>query len=116
MTLFHKGYEMTLNRVQDTVVFREGEEKLTLHVSGDSFRMVAGLNKAQAKMKTLTDDTNEDEFKEVALFFAGVIFGTEQAKKLLEFYNGDPGATITVCGRYFENRLGKLIAKQQKKS
>ena len=51
MKLFRRGYEMTLNRVHDTVTIREGDEKITLTVNGDAMRMVAGLNKAQATMR-----------------------------------------------------------------
>ena len=45
MKLFKRhGYELTLNRVHDTIVIREGDETLTLTVNGDAMRMVAGLN------------------------------------------------------------------------
>lgn len=115
MKLFRRGYEMTLNRVHDTVCFKEGEERLTLTVSGDAIRMVAGLNRANAKMQALKDDTPDAEVLETALYFASVIFGKEQAEKLMKFYADDPGSVITVCGRYFEQRLAKIIANAQKK-
>ena len=115
MRLFRKGYELTLNRVQDTVTFKEGNEKLTLHVSGDSFRMVAGINKVNTKLKAFNDDTKDEEYIDTARLFASVIFGSEQAEKLFTFYANDPGCIIAACGNYFKERLAVLIAKQQKK-
>ena len=106
---------MTMNRVHDTVTVREGNEKLTLTVNGDAMRMVAGLNKAQQRMKALEEDTPDDEVKDVAEFFAAVIFGKEQAAKLMAFYADDPGCVISVCGQYFKERLaGKITAMQKR--
>ena len=113
--MFGKNYKITLNRIHDTVVVKEGDEKLTLVVNGDSMRMVAGLNKAQKKMKELTDDSPDEVVKNTAEYFASVIFGQEQAAKLMSFYADDPGCVITVCGRYFRERLADRIAKAQKK-
>ena len=48
-------------------------------------------------------------------FFAGVIFGEEQAKALLDFYHNNAGCVVNVCGQYFSNRLRGLIEKAQKK-
>ena len=115
MKFFRRGYEMTLNRVHDTITVREGDERLTLTVNGDAMRIVAGLNKAQAKMKELTDETPDETVKEVAEYFAAVIFGKEQAAQLMAFYADDPGCVITVCGQYFKNRLAGKIAAVQKK-
>ena len=106
---------MTLNRVHDTVLVREGNETLKLSVNGDSMRMVAGLNKAQKMMKEIPDDAKDDDVKEIAEYFASVIFGKEQAGKLMEFYANDPGCVITVCGQYFKDRLAGKIAQIQKK-
>ena len=115
MKLFRRGSEMTLNRVHDTITVREADEKITLTVNGDAMRMVAGLNKAQAKMKGITDETSDEEVKEVAEYFAAVIFGKEQAAKLMAFYADDPGCVITVCGRYFSERLADKITEAQKR-
>lgn len=115
MKLFRRGYEITLNRVHDTITIREGNEKLTLAVNGDAMRMVAGLTKAQQKMKELTEETPDETVKETARYFAAVIFGTEQAAKLMEFYADDPGCVITVCGSYFKQRLADKITEAQKK-
>lgn len=113
--LFKRGYELTLNRVHDSIVVKEGEEKLTLVVNGDAMRMVAGLNKAQKQMKDLKDDSSDEDVKKCAEYFASVIFGQEQAGKLMAFYADDPGCVITVCGQYFKDRLAGKIAAIQKK-
>ena len=113
--MFGKTYNMTLNRVHDRVSFNEGGEKLILTVNGDAMRLVAGLNKAQAKMKELSDESTDDEIKECATYFASVIFGQEQAEKLMDFYASDPGYVISVCGQYFRERLAGRIAQVQKK-
>ena len=109
------NYEMTLNRVHDRITIKEGNERLPLTVNGDSMRIVAGLNKAQKKMTELNDESTDEQVKEVAEYFASVIFGTEQARKLMEFYADDPGCVISVCGQYFKDRLAGKIAKIQKK-
>ena len=113
--MFGKGYRMTLNRVHDKVTVKEGGERLTLTVDGDAMRMVAGLNKAQEKMPALTDASTDEEVLDAARFFASVIFGREQATHLMNFYANDPGCVISVCGQYFRQRLGNLIAKAQRK-
>lgn len=116
MKLFkRRGYEMTLNRIHDNIVIREGDEKLALTVNGDAMRMVAGLTKAQEKMKALTNETPDEEVKAVSEYFAGVIFGREQASKLMAFYSDDPGCVISVCGQYFKDRLAEKITQAQKR-
>lgn len=109
------NYKMTLNRVYDHITIQEGNGKLSLTVNGDAQRIVAGLNKAQAKMMALKDDDDDETVKGVAEYFASVIFGDEQAKKLMDFYADDPGCVISVCGQYFTKRLAGKIAKVQKK-
>jgi hypothetical protein len=113
--LFKKDYELTLNRVHDSVVIREGDESLKLTVNGDAMRIVAGLNKAQQKLKDLADDAEDEQVKEAAEYFAAVIFGVEQAKEIMAFYADDPGCVISVCGRYFKDRLAGKITQVQKK-
>lgn len=115
MGIFKKGYEVTLNRVHDNIIVREGGESLKLTVNGDSMRMVAGLNKAQKQMVSLSEESTDEQVKECAEYFAAVIFGKEQAEKLMEFYADDPGCVITVCGQYFKERLAGKIAQAQKK-
>lgn len=115
MKLFRKGYELTLNRVHDTVRIKENNDSITLQVNGDAMRMVAGLNKAQAKLKELSEESTEEQIKEAAEFFAACIFGQEQARELMQFYANDPGCVITVCGNYFRQRLAGKISAVQKK-
>lgn len=115
MGIFNRGYKVTLNRVHDNIVVREGGESLKLVVDGDSMRMVAGLNKAQKKMLELNDDSTDEQVKDAAEYFAAVIFGKEQAGKLMAFYADDPSCVITVCGQYFKERLAARIAQAQKK-
>ena len=115
MKLFRRGYEVTLNRVKDTVTIKEADERITLTVNGDAMRMVAGLNRAQEKMQALSETSTDAEVKEVAEYFAAVIFGKEQAAQLMAFYADDPGCVITVCGQYFKERLAGKIAAVQKK-
>lgn len=113
---FKKDYEITLHRVHDTIKIKESGETLTLVVNADPMRLVAGLNNAHDKLNKLVQgEPTEDEMRETAEYFAAVIFGTEQAKKLLAFYAGDAGCVINVCGTYFKERLGNIIAKVQKK-
>ena len=114
--MFKKDYEISLNRVHDTVKINENGEVLTLVVNADPMRLVAGLNKAQQKLTEMVNqEPTEDEMKETAEYFAAVIFGTEQARKLMEFYANDAACVINVCGTYFRERLGNKISKVQKK-
>ena len=115
--MFKRGYTITLNRVHDVLTVREGNEKLSLTVDGDSMRIVAGLNVAQQKMNEITakEDPTETEIREAAETFATVIFGKEQTEKLFAFYNNDPGCVISICGQYFKNRLAARIAKVQRR-
>lgn len=107
---------LTLGRVYDIVPIKEGNHTLKLTVCDDPMRMVAGLNQAQLRLKTINNETPDEEAKDVALFFAGVIFGQEQAEKLLELYRGDAASVIQICGLYFSKRLAKLITRAQKKA
>ena len=106
---------MTLNRVHDVLTVKEGNEKLSLTVDGDSMRIVAGLNAAQKKMQELKEDATEQEIREAAEMFSNVIFGKEQTEKLFAFYANDPGCVISICGQYFKNRLADKIAKVQRR-
>lgn len=112
MSILHP-YEISLNRVRDTVRIRENMESITLRVDADPARMVALLNAAQKTLKGVTETSTEAEQEAAALAFAGAIFGDAQAKELLVFYKGDPACVINVCGKYFSARLAKLIRKAQ---
>jgi len=110
-----KRYSITLNRVHDRVRITEGGDNLDLYVDADPMRLVAGLSQAQKQLQTINaESTDEDETK-AAEYFAQVIFGKEQAEKIMAFYHNDAGCVISVCGRYFEERLAKRITAAQKK-
>ena len=109
-------YRMSLNRVHDTVRISEGSESITLRVDADAGRMVAGISQAAKGLQALTDKSPDEDQRKGALYFASVIFGDEQAARLLEFYHDDAWCVINLCGQYLDKRLKKLIAKAQKKS
>ena len=106
---------LSLGRVYDTIIIREGKEKLVLHVNADPNRIVVGLAQAQKQLVTINDETTAEERERIALFFAGVIFGEEQARQLLDYYYGESACVVAVCGQYFSKRLSKLITKAQKR-
>lgn len=117
---FKKGYEISLNRVHDTIKIKENGETLTLTVNADPMRIVAGLNKAQEKLTALVNAKEGDEptpeaMKDCAEYFAAVIFGAEQARALMAFYANDAACVINVCGQYFRERLAGKISAVQKK-
>jgi len=108
-------FTITLNRIHDRVRIVEGDERLELRVDADPMRMVAGLNEAQRRLREISDESAPEIQHDASLYFAGVIFGQEQAQKLMEFYHDDAACVINVCGRYFSGRLAKMIEKAQKK-
>lgn len=110
-------FRMSLNRVHDTVQIKEGAERLILKVDADPMRLTAGLVQAGQMMKKwgAAEKVTAKQQKEYALYFAGVIFGQEQAQKLLDFYHGNPGCVVNVCGQYFDRRLRKLVERAQKR-
>ena len=109
-------YRISLNRIHDKVRITEGDEHLDLRVDSDPMRVVAGLNEAQRRLKTITDEMPEEERNAIAQYFASVIFGENQAKTLMDFYHDDAACVINVCGKYFSGRLSGLITKAQKKA
>ena len=110
-----KNREITLNRVYDTIAVREGNTKHILHVNGDASRMSVGLLQAQKRLQTINENTTDAEREEITRYFSDIIFGEEQTQKLFDYYYGDASCVIAVCGKYFAQRLSKLITKAQKK-
>lgn len=108
-------YKLTLNRVYDKIRVVENDEKLILVVNADAMRLVAGLMTVQKEMSTY-GEMDDAKKADIAHRFAAVIFGEDQAKKLEDFYHGDPGCVVSVCGKYFSERLNKKLVKAQKKS
>ena len=113
--LFRKENSITLNRVYDTVAIREGNQRLLLHVNADASRLVVGLTQAQKRLQTIREETPDSEREVISRYFANIIFGAEQTQKLFDYYYGDASCVIAICGKYFANRLNKLIVKAQKK-
>ena len=112
---FKRNHEISLNRVHDTVTFRESADRLTLKVYTDPNRVTAGLLHVRRMMKDLTEESPMEDQIAAAMEMASVIFGEEQAKQLMEFYHNDPPGVLNVCLQYFHQRLSKLIVKAQKK-
>lgn len=99
--------------VTDKVVFRNVDKTLSLTVRADAGRLVAGLKKANAAIAELNEESSECQQWNAAREFATVVFGEEQAQKLIDFYD-EPLTVISVCGMYFQKRLAKKITKAQK--
>lgn len=108
-------FKISLGRVRDEIEVIEGDESLKLHVNSDPQRMVAGLSLVQTRLQAVTEETTPEEIHETALKFAEVIFGKEQALALSDFYHGDAGCMISICSKYFADRLRGKITKAQKK-
>ena len=106
---------LSLNRVYDTVSIKEGNQKLILHVNADANRLVVALSQAQKRLQTINENTTDEERADISRFFATAIFGEEQTQRLFDYYYNDAGCVIAICGKYFAERLGKLITKAQKK-
>ena len=110
---------LSLNRVRDKITIREGKETLTLYVDSDANMLIHGIRVANEKLEKLQKVDSEDDKKAAAMGMARAMFGIEQADKLLEFYHGNYGCVITICGMYFGDKkygLGKKITKAQKRN
>ena len=107
--------KLTMNRVHERVTIKEGNEKLNLTVDGDPMRMVAGLSQTQKMLKAINGESTEQDTKNAALFFAQVLFGQEQSQKLMEFYMGDAGCVIGICGKVFQQISGQITKLQKRK-
>lgn len=108
-----KKNEFTPYPVSDKVTFRNVDRVLNLTVRADGGNIVRNLKKAQERLAAETDTSTEEERLESARFFAASMFGDEQARQIVDLYDGDPFAIISVCGDYFSARLSKIITKVQ---
>ena len=118
MKLFNAGYKVTLNRVRDSITVKEGKEALELYVDSDANSLMNRLHEAQKRLQSVNEDPSEENKTDAATFLSTAIFGADQTKKLFDFYHGDAGCVVTICGMYFSdkrNGLGKKITKIQKK-
>ena len=107
--------KLSMGRVHERVTIKEGGEKLTLLADGDPMRMVAGLSQAQKMLKAINGESTEQDTKNAALYFAQVPFGQEQSQKLMEFYLGDAGCVIQICGQVFQKISGQITKLQKRK-
>lgn len=108
-------FKITLNRVRDHIIVREGNDELPLTVDTDARSIITRLQKAQKALSEVNNDISTDSQYEAAYGLAEAIFGKDQANKLMAFYHDDPGCVVTVCGMYFEKRLAKKITAAQKR-
>lgn len=108
-------FKITLNRVRDHIIIREGNDELPLTVDSDARSIITRLLRAQKALREINNDTTPDRQYEAAYGLAEAIFGKDQADKLMAFYLDDAGCVVTVCGMYFEKRLAKKITAAQKR-
>lgn len=119
--LFQKLFRrepFSLNRVRDNVTIKEGEEVITLFVDCDVTGIVNRLRSAREKIDAINENTGEEQRKAASMSFAIAIFGEAQAEKLLDFYHGNYGCVVEICGIYFEDKkhgLARKIAAIQKR-
>lgn len=112
MKLFCK--EINPYNVSCRVRFRNIDRTIVLSVKAQASTLVLGIKRANDKMVKLDDQSSDADRLESARFFAEVIFGKEQAEKLVSFYNDDALAVLNACGMFFSQKLAKLITKAQK--
>lgn len=110
-----KRYQISLGNVYDEVEVVRGDSTLLLSVDESPANLVRGLAKAHENLKVMNADTPPEDWKSAALQLAVSIFGEEQGQKLLDFYHGDPFSVISVCTKYYAERLRKKITDAQKK-
>ena len=100
--------------VIDNIEFFDGKNTLPVNVRADAASLVVNIKKAYDKLSGLTDESPEETKAETARMFARAIFGQEDGDKLCAFYR-DPLVVISICGKYFKERLAAKITKAQKK-
>ena len=105
-------YDVYSGHVQDKVRFDGG---LVLRVDGDAWKMLFDVEAARQSAQSLKADSPEEDKKKAAMRFATAIFGENQAEKLMNFYHGDVGSVLGVCGQYINNRLIKRITRVQQR-
>lgn len=110
------GSELSLNRVHDRLMIKEGNETLDLRVDSDPRVMVTRIRQANELLMGANKEKATDEDRiNAAKIFSEAVFGKDQALKLAELYNEDYSCVMAICGMYFEKRLCKKITKAQKK-
>lgn len=109
-------FRLSLNRVRDHIVIKEGDETLSLTVDCDPRMIVSRIRNAQEKINNVIKNESSDEEREdAARAFAMAIFGEAQTDRLAQFYAWNYACVMSICGMYFEKRLCKKIVAAQKK-
>ena len=109
-------FKISLNRIRDHVVMREGDDELKLTVDCDPRIIVKDLQRAQTAMLKIGEGSSEDEKKAASTALSTAIFGDVQTEQLFAFYSGDAACVALVCSQYFEKRLAKKITRAQKRA
>jgi hypothetical protein len=112
-----RRYRVSLGRVHDLIEVREGTERLMLRVDADPMDLVRMINSLEPRLSAIQDDAQaEQEAGGIAREFCDAIFGETQTNRLFDFYNSSGECVLGIIGKYFSERLGKLITKAQKKA
>ena len=101
-----------MRTVHDKVTFYAGNEKVTLRVDKDGWKIITDLNAVREKLAEVTPENMTERVDDCAKAFAQAIFGEEQADRLVALF-GNPVSVINVCEQYFRKYLNKKITKTQ---
>jgi len=116
-SLIHIGPRYrSLGRIHCTVPVKEGDELLRLRVDADPNLLVTRISEAVKMMQALPAEHTPEQARDVALYFATVLFGKEQAGKLLDLYNGSAESVLYMCSIIVEKDLAQRISKAQKRA
>ena len=110
-------YEIRADKkpIRDKLRFRDGDGYIDLDVCADPAELVMALAQAQNALKGISAQTPIETVRGAAISMAGAVFGSEQADKLMAFYENDPWYVLRLCGEYFSRRLRKKLSKAQKR-
>ena len=111
MGIFQRN-RLTLNRVRDTVYFREGRDEIRMVVDEDALAIGRRIRRSLEYI----DEAKQDEAKieSAARQFVEAVFGADQTEKLVEFYHGDMIPAFEITSLYMTKRLAKIITKAQR--
>ena len=109
-------FKISLNRVRDHIVIREGDDELKLTVDCDPRIIVTALQRAQTALLKVNEGSTDTEKKDASAALSTAIFGDAQTEQLFAFYSGDAACVALVCSQYFEKRLAKKITRAQKRA
>lgn len=109
-------FTISTNHVRDKVAFVEGNERLVLSVDVDPLGFMDQMRSVIADLKTLDNNSTDEDFMRIADEMARKMFGDSQTEKLIEFYGGNQKQIFSVVSRYFVERLNGLISNAQKKA